>query len=229
MGCDIHAFIEIYDQEEKEWGCHSSPGIWRNYSLFSVLADVRNGYGFAACDTGDRMNPIDDPRGLPDDVSMVINDDYESWGCDAHSASYLSLRELLDYDWDQMSVERGIVSLGEYLAMKIEGRITPRSYCGGTNQNVISLEQFQKNVDHLIEPIKKLVGYNVLKTPEEKHEYIINAIRRILEVREQAKNCLMQWEESYRDLCEDFLENVVVGMEGLGDPDDVRLVFWFDN
>lgn len=39
----------------------------RHYQLFSVLADVRNGYGFAGVPTGEWVKPISSPRGIPQD------------------------------------------------------------------------------------------------------------------------------------------------------------------
>ena len=100
MGCDIHMMAEIRrrDKEqdkyeevwekldepvfknpyykkdgEYEWEQHeftSEPYGNRNYKLFSFLADVRNGYGFAGVDTGNRIEPIADPRGNPEYASM---------------------------------------------------------------------------------------------------------------------------------------------------------------
>jgi hypothetical protein len=33
----------------------------------------------------------------------------------------------------------------------------------------------------------------------------------------------------YRDWCRDFIEGTIPALQALGDPDDVRFVFWFDN
>lgn len=38
----------------------------RHYQLFAVLADVRNGRGFAGVKTGEVVTPIAEPRGYPD-------------------------------------------------------------------------------------------------------------------------------------------------------------------
>ena len=70
MGTDIHIVVEIY----KDHGWHLTdivPSQDRNYRAFAVLADVRNGYGFAGFSTGDAVIPISEPRGLPDDMSPV--------------------------------------------------------------------------------------------------------------------------------------------------------------
>lgn len=61
--------------------------------LFAFLADVRNGYG---------CQPISKPRGLPVDVSCCVYEEYKEWGGDAHSASYLTLKELRDFDYETL-------------------------------------------------------------------------------------------------------------------------------
>lgn len=82
----------------------------RNYGLFAILADVRNGTGFAGVKTGEPTTPIDLPRGLPDDASEVYLAEVEHWGVDGHSHTYFTLAELLDHDWD------GNYSINSYLA-----------------------------------------------------------------------------------------------------------------
>ena len=99
MGCYIHIWAEVkkdgkwakvgkvfkntyYDQDEPnrvdedgyEWNAEmtDSPYQGRSYNLFSILANVRNGEGFAGCDTGDGFVPIAMPRGLPEDVNPEI-------------------------------------------------------------------------------------------------------------------------------------------------------------
>lgn len=106
MGCDIHSFAEVkrggkwekvsdhftlddYDKKyyKKEKGDH--PFHWRSYSTFAFLAGVRN-YDYC------------EPKGLPDDLSEDVRLEYESWEYDApHSASYLTAKELLDFDYDK--------------------------------------------------------------------------------------------------------------------------------
>jgi hypothetical protein len=71
-----------------------------------MLADVRNGSGFAGIDTGDRIVPISQPRGVPDDVSKEFGKEIESWDIDGHSHSWFSLAELLAVDWDQPITHR---------------------------------------------------------------------------------------------------------------------------
>lgn len=120
MGCDIHFYVEKKHpvgwlpvdppdtgERNQDGTIHYDnlayksigrepvdPPKWnidRNYWLFSVLAGVR---AYAP-----KPEPIALPRSLPSDVSSSVNAEYKSWDCDAHSASYLTLSELLKYEW----------------------------------------------------------------------------------------------------------------------------------
>lgn len=169
MGCDIHSFAEVrkdgvwelvedaifpYDEFDREWlkkDFSSEPIRDRNYGLFGWLADVRN-YSM--------VTPICEPKGLPRDVSDCVSLESYDWEPDGHSHSWLSLKELLEVDYDVTFEDRRVTrgSNGAYIADVGEGTI-------------VSLR------DHL--------GNEFFST---------------LEV-----------------------------LKTLGSPEDVRLVFWFDN
>lgn len=108
MGCDIHMHVEFKRpnwHKDAGWKCGdyftivdpTDPGCEpiyegllerRSYSLFAVLADVRNrGYPY-----------ISEPKGLPADATEFVKKEYDSWGYDAHSCSYLTLREIVEFD-----------------------------------------------------------------------------------------------------------------------------------
>lgn len=92
----------------------------RNYDLFALLADVRNGYGFAGTPRGDRIEPLDEPRGVPDDASYGWLEVVDSWSVDMHSHSWFTLAELI--------------------AWQEEGRLKPKM----TRTGVITAEQYEK-------------------------------------------------------------------------------------
>lgn len=111
MGCDIHLAVEVRDGSGWQRAEPFEPNPYarfvdepaevrqrwyhdRNYRLFAMLADVRNGRGTAGVDTGDRLIPIDEPRGLPDDVSKEVYEDSAKWGVDGHSHSHFTLAEV---------------------------------------------------------------------------------------------------------------------------------------
>ncbi|MEV2910510.1 hypothetical protein ABNF65_18300 [Paenibacillus larvae] len=89
-GEDTSGF-EDWIKEEQE-GTYDFVDIPRNYYLYAALADVRN---------YDGVKPICEPRGLPSDVSAVVKEQSDGWGRGAHDRSYLTAKELSEFDWDQ--------------------------------------------------------------------------------------------------------------------------------
>jgi hypothetical protein len=85
MGCDIHAHVEL-KLADGRWHHWTAPHIDRNYNLFTKMAGVRA--------FGDEIVPIDQPRGLPCNVSETTRLMRENYGSDGHSDSWLSLDEL---------------------------------------------------------------------------------------------------------------------------------------
>ena len=101
MGTDIHIYAET--KVDDHW---ASADVWntegyvdnplftgRDYALFSILADVRNRDGV------ERLTPIAQPRGIPSDCSGKYN--YQTTLENGHSHSYLTLEEILKFDWTQ--------------------------------------------------------------------------------------------------------------------------------
>lgn len=230
MGCGIHCFAEIKrngkwgkvgkifknryyseDRESKidddgfEWNPEftSQPYNGRNYDLFAILADVRNGYGFAGIDTGEGFIPIAEPKGLPYDVSKEIKDESDSWSVDGHSHSWFTVKELKDYNWDQTTKKKGVISLAEYSDIK-RNSIIPNTYSGsimGSNIETVDTSVADKILNGEI--IDSLVDKRIF-------------VRYI-------------WETAYREQVSLFLDDTLPVLESLGDPEDVRIVFWFDN
>ena len=74
MGCDIHGVFQkkvgdVWEDSPSDYEFN------RHYQLFAVLANVRNGYGFAGVRTGDAVEPISEPRGLPLDFEISTETD----------------------------------------------------------------------------------------------------------------------------------------------------------
>lgn len=82
---EVNKFHDSYPDEPKYKRIHLI-NERRHYNLFGLLAGVRN-YN---------IKPIAPPRGFPKDVSKSIIEGYNSWGSDAHSASWLTLAELMN-------------------------------------------------------------------------------------------------------------------------------------
>ena len=115
MGCDIHSFAEVrrdgkwersgavfqLDEFGQEWEKRSHtehPFDWHSYGLFGFLADVRN-YSCVPC--------IQEPtHELPLDVSDKVREEFEDG--DWHTISVLTLKQLLDFDYDQTFWDRRV-------------------------------------------------------------------------------------------------------------------------
>lgn len=97
MGCDIHLNVE--KKVGGKWVC-INPLHYSNYNnyekpLDSEIFDDRNYelFGFLAQVRTEQKNGFE-PKGLPEDVSVKVREKYSKWGWDAHSTSYLTLKEL---------------------------------------------------------------------------------------------------------------------------------------
>jgi hypothetical protein len=146
MGCDIHVCVESLktvhgktewrnvdffqrnpyfgSEYEPEWNLVSC-FTERNYSLFALLADVRNRAG---------NKPISAPRGLPKDVSLVTKNISDHWGEDGHSHSWFTIKELMDAEGVQGTInESGMISKEAFALLQNEGKL-PEEWCQYTNQ-----------------------------------------------------------------------------------------------
>lgn len=111
MGADIHAYIERYNKETNQWESLSlykknpnnayEPVLvydGRNYELFGLLAGVRGGFHLF----GGGYGYIVEPRGIPNDLSVYVQDKWES-GKDEdgrqwwHTPTWYDLCELETY------------------------------------------------------------------------------------------------------------------------------------
>ncbi|MCK9447315.1 hypothetical protein M0Q50_10730 [bacterium] len=108
MGCDIHTYVEVRENDIWEYfyvkifsytdynrgyiknSC-CDPFGWRSYTMFSFLGDVRNYNG---------IQPIKDNIGLPKDISKDVKEIELQDSDDNHSHSYITLKELIEYDYD---------------------------------------------------------------------------------------------------------------------------------
>lgn len=173
MGCDIHTHFEFKRtyNNEKKWYCgdyftlnhyfkEDDPEYGekyelvqvfkeRNYSIFATLANVRN-YG--------NTPYISQPKGLPHDVTAETKKDSDYWGCDGHSHSYLTLRELLDFrDSAPPLKHRGMISPYAQKALDEEGK-KPEMWCQCTNQAGWDWREWEEPnwaLDELIEAMKR--------------------------------------------------------------------------
>lgn len=173
MGCDIHSHAErrVNGKWEKVYNAFTlddfakeyygrekgdSPFDWRSYAMFGFLAGVRN---YSCCE------PIVEPRGFPDDACAEVKEDYDAWSCDAHTPSFLTAKELLEFDYDKTLWNR-----------RISKQIGDRAWTGAG-------------------------------------------------LAEEGEGTI----ETYREFLGDSFFQDLEELSKLGDPKDVRVVFWFDN
>lgn len=240
MGTDIHMACEVRRNGKWElvtdkvfknsWYRPDSKYSWaqeeytyipydsRCYNLFAILADVRNGRGFAGVKIGEAFNPISEPKGYPEDMcdelKRDISGDYDEDAYDyrptlsnEHSASWLTLKELLDYDWNQLHRDYGCVNEDTYRDFVMKG-LHPDSWSGDTS------------------------GLNIVHLSEEDMVDLIQG-RYPREPGKQYYTFCYFLAETYKDASGRFYEDVIPVLQKLipdgGTAEDVRLVFDFDS
>ncbi len=129
MGATVETLVELFDG--KEWDVvydeiypssnvtesnNSSPFGDQHYALFAFIGNVRNFF---------MLNPIAQSRGLPDDHESIEQqapltfayDEVESASrypyqiLEGHSQTWVSVRELLDFNYDQPIEDRRCYSV----------------------------------------------------------------------------------------------------------------------
>ena len=94
MGCDIHLHEEV--KINGKWHHYSVRWIHRNYRMFARLADVRN-YDI---NEPEYIQPISQPRGIPEDSTELTKFDCDRWGVDGHSHSWIGADEIREFkEW----------------------------------------------------------------------------------------------------------------------------------
>jgi hypothetical protein len=153
MGTDIHLYVEeckdgVWRQVLAPYICRYAPDrrVWspwhqygfdhnypdptnRQYTLFALLADVRNGSGFAGVRTHQPIVPLFPERGIPEDTSYEEDPSEDGFWLGDHSFTYAYLDELLEAPWDITFDSQGVVNQLEYEVWKEKG--IPNSWAGG--------------------------------------------------------------------------------------------------
>ena len=221
MGCDIHLYVEKrisgiwfsadewtqdkYETEPKlEVAYKNRFYSGRNYDLFAILANVRNGSGFAGVKTGDGFNPICMPLGLPPDVTPEVRDDSNRWGDDGHSHSYLTVAELLAYDWTQSTRQQGWLDAASYCKWSGYSKscgLGPNSYSAdvwGGSVEKISNEEMEERVNDVCR-----------KNPDHHRTN-----EQLVAEKMQSVYTLLEWTETYYQAASDFLSETMPRLMG---------------
>lgn len=117
MSCDVHGFVEV--KVKGKWQAYSAIKTLRDYTLFARMAGVR----------GDE-DPIAEPRGFPEDAAMITRLEYEWWGSDAHTPSYLTAKEVA-------LIENEAAKIDPALCRNYLLSVAPFGYvCGNSIRNI---------------------------------------------------------------------------------------------
>ena len=95
MSTMIHSYVERRNIDSLEWEYVKGINPFQkrgDYEVYSFLADIRN---------YNRCIPIDEPRSLPDNISYGVFKIYYEGKEDSYAQSYLSLDELLNFDYEK--------------------------------------------------------------------------------------------------------------------------------
>ena len=191
----------------------------RNYNAFAILANVRNGRGFAGCETGAGFKFIAEPRGLPEDMSEELlrgvllyehnyddafasDDDMAIDDFGDHSQSWVTLAELLAVNWDEGATQYGVIPFPAWKPGE-----APKDYSAwisGGNIVIIDARNRDEFAVHL-------EAQRLADTGKEVYVQIA-------------------WGETYKEAAGDLYTRLLPALKSLGgDPNDVRIVFGFDS
>lgn len=198
----------------------------RNYNLFAMLANVRNGTGFAGVKTGDGYEPIHEQRGYPEDMSKELrkhidNFDYEEnekveprkrlSSPGDHSESWATLAELQAYfaaNEKRDAKHQGVIALGQYTQW--EGGLPEGGWSGGVSGPKV----------RILTPAEAKV--EVEKRPPKAYEtrgdgHIDGRFVRVT------------WTSTYADDAGRFVTEFMPACAKLGEPENVRMIYGFDS
>lgn len=196
MGCDIHGYVEVdCGHEDRTWWKPAGnlfSFVGRAYDSFGCLFGVRN---YA------KFDPVAANRGIPDDASRTVTEDYESWGVDAHSASYLTYTEVKEIDWSEMAQDPD----GRYSILDGNKEPTGTKFALGPASGWTEVVEENREAIENGEPVPS----------EDGDRYI----QRRQTTREEALSSAWDW------LLHDYMGLLA---DRFGD-EQVRVVVWFDN
>lgn len=191
-----------YDPEHKK--LYRPKDIWdiRNYSLFAILADVRNSEGYEC---------IIKRRGIPDDLSPEVKEEFESFLDDEPEGVWLPPDEAKRAIWiahdNDDRLRPGWLTLEELIRFDWHGKRLKR------------YGMVDKRVAHLFHPER---GFPFREWPEG----IPCSYSRSYD---GDPYCNARWTATYAEAVgTDFLEMVNTFAEKYGVTKDVRFVFWFE-
>lgn len=238
MGCDIHLYVE-----RRVNGVWESADMWiiepdygddivevpyeskfykgRNYHLFAVLADVRNYLDLPS---------ISNPRGLPDDITENPRRISDSEPEFFHTRSWLTLAEIFEYDWTIKVPNRGLLSAFDFAIWM--WAYPDKSHPPYPRQRVSYVDRKQpiQRIDEkdMIDE-KEMVARFQQINPDYPNWASRKALEEVITTHFPDYFVICEWHDPLYDMTPEFWSHTIPRLVHLGKPEDVRIVFWFDN
>lgn len=198
---DINFFVEKRNSEGKWEYVVKSLYRGRNYNLFTTLAGVLNGLN---------VIPISFPRGVPNESCDEITYNISN----GHNHSYFYLNELLDFDWNGSLKEIHKCNVNDYIEYKKTGTFnyfkTPLYF--KKKFILISNEEMDQIISSDFLIIKNIIEH-------ENIEYITGV---------KVDNKMYSSYKHFVGEDSDFFD-MLNSLKTLGNPKDIRIVFFFEN
>lgn len=195
MGCDIHMYCEEFKSIDgvKHWvNCDhwrlnpyfNEAGLdgemeyevvhlcgERNYSMFTALCGVRDYHG--------KSPKISDPRGFPNDCSHKAMEEYERWGSDGHSHSYVTLREVRDFVKENRPMKFSGLVTPEQAQDLDENGILPTSWCQGSSNQSLVHRQWEDNTFQPLQALYEIMAHRFkpYRKPDDIDDEILDDFR----------------------------------------------------
>lgn len=207
MGTSITSLVEC-KKSDGSWKVNDYSPIDDNYILFSILSDVRN---------HDNIIPISQPRGLPEDLDkerhrptthlepIPMNSEEYLTYFGSISCSYHTLKDLKEYDWDQIVTMKRFVDVESYKEWMSRGKIgKPIEYSLSACSNISNSE------------MEEVIRYEEEGIPH---------------IKARPLHTIVNWEASCKDLCPEFYNETIPALEKIsekyGGDENVRIIFCF--
>lgn len=215
---EIPSFLE----EDLNQPLIENPESNRNYDKFAILADVRNGVGFAGVETGRGFEPMSNYRGFPEDVDEEYKEEYSDW---THSHTWIDLNDIKNYNWDRMTIKSGVITLEQYKKLRDpfskHNTKTPETWSGGVgggNNITISMEEADKVLNGQLTELTRINEYFREEESETKH------------ISEWTINVQYKWYITYKEWFKSLFKDWIEPIKELGKKyEDVRIVMSFDS
>lgn len=152
MGTDIHSIAQVRRNGSWETVAIGVCGDPRSYNTFAMLADVRNGRGFAGIKTSDGFPYIHKPRGLPADLKEPTRDNDDDNSVRVNKDHLVAA---WDRDGNEVAIESEKASRVRYLKED-----SSRMWLGDHSHSWCTLTELNTFVENVVKTYTvKLCGY----------------------------------------------------------------------